>query len=859
MNSNRQKGGRMSLNVENGNDIDAVFRYHLKIEQYLRKIESLFNDRQRKRINHTPEYQRNYVWDTQKASYFIESILLGTEIPPLIFFKRGDDQMEVIDGRQRFETIARYVNNEFDLSQNGLLSMKSLAKNKYDDLPRSLINLFLDTNMRIFEFSIVGKNEVSNVQEDLIKKEIFRRYNSGITSLRKSEFEKAQHIDDPITKYFSEKLKSDLEAFKDVIRIFANPGKQISLGWFDPSLLDEIMMRVRRLVVLHEIPVRYYEREMGREAASILYDNLSRSVDPAAEYKGFMSKIRILACFQRKLSTRTPSRDRLLYEALYWSFAILENEGIEIAQLANEEVIGRYNEFILSNSKVFDSDRPYFRDVAIARREKTAHFFEEYFGLNLDEYIHNRGKISIKDLRSATPVEVGSDNVVRRLNKPDPQTITVEDLHNRMMRKQFLVRPVYQRYERITNTKASAIIESMFLGIKLPPIFVFEREDGVTEVIDGQQRILSILGFMNLTFMDEMGQQARSKREGFKLRNLRVLKELNGKTYTDLEEQLQDKLWLFTLYQVTIRQKENPFFDPVDLFVRLNYKPYPIKDNTFEMWNSFVNRRTVQMIKETSERHNSWFYLRVDNKRMENEDLITTLSYLEYQRQRKDSIGGVLDFYARGGRISSRIKSKTDITLLLETVSQDSTVSTDFHKAIKSVESFVGKTKSLLIDKDVLKDIEVWLDRELTVLFSSRQRSLNQFYILWYVLGQISRSAIVARRLDIKRRIHQLMMFVRDTNSLNEEKALRLFHEVADSIREDHTPSARKLRLKNEQISERILSQNNECPLCGNALFQGEDVEVDHIIPISLGGSDCLDNVQIVHWICNREKGNKTP
>ena len=29
---------------------------------------------------------KNYVWDNNKATYFIESILIGTEVPPLIFF-----------------------------------------------------------------------------------------------------------------------------------------------------------------------------------------------------------------------------------------------------------------------------------------------------------------------------------------------------------------------------------------------------------------------------------------------------------------------------------------------------------------------------------------------------------------------------------------------------------------------------------------------------------------------------------------------------------------------------------------------------------------------------------------------------
>lgn len=38
-----------------------------------------------------------------------------------------------------------------------------------------------------------------------------------------------------------------------------------------------------------------------------------------------------------------------------------------------------------------------------------------------------------------------------------------------------------------------------------------------------------------------------------------------------------------------------------------------------------------------------------------------------------------------------------------------------------------------------------------------------------------------------------------------------------------------------------------------------EDSEIDHVIPISRGGSHTWDNVQLAHGSCNRSKGNKLP
>jgi hypothetical protein len=70
------------------------------------------------------------------------------------------------------------------------------------------------------------------------------------------------------------------------------------------------------------------------------------------------------------------------------------------------------------------------------------------------------------------------------------------------------------------------------------------------------------------------------------------------------------------------------------LFIRLNDKPYPIRENSFEMWNSWVERDVIARIKENVNKHLSWFHLKIarnrnDRDRMENEELYTSLVYLE--------------------------------------------------------------------------------------------------------------------------------------------------------------------------------------------------------------------------------------
>ena len=80
-------------------------------------ILKLFNNQTN--IIYAPKYQRNYVWNNTKSINLIETILINGEIPPLTVIKTNDT-IEIIDGRQRIETIFMFRNNEFVLRQFGL-------------------------------------------------------------------------------------------------------------------------------------------------------------------------------------------------------------------------------------------------------------------------------------------------------------------------------------------------------------------------------------------------------------------------------------------------------------------------------------------------------------------------------------------------------------------------------------------------------------------------------------------------------------------------------------------------------------------------------------------------------------------
>ncbi|WP_430937575.1 DUF262 domain-containing protein [Rhodovulum sp. YNF3179] len=84
----------------------------------------------------------------------------------------------------------------------------------------------------------------------------------------------------------------------------------------------------------------------------------------------------------------------------------------------------------------------------------------------------------------------------QRLVRTDAYQMSIGEIVSMYENEEVVVDPEFQRLFRWDIGQKSKLIESLLLGIPLPSIFVFERDDGTWELIDGLQRISTILEFM---------------------------------------------------------------------------------------------------------------------------------------------------------------------------------------------------------------------------------------------------------------------------------------------------------------------------------------------------------------------------
>lgn len=127
------------------------------------------------------------------------------------------------------------------------------------------------------------------------------------------------------------------------------------------------------------------------------------------------------------------------------------------------------------------------------------------------------------------------------------------------------VAPAYQRQFRWNDQKRAQLIESVFLGVPIPSLFMATNKDGTWELVDGVQRLSTLVQYGGT-------KDARKKlnlKEPLKIDGLGKLSALNGTKFSDLPDSLRLHFNHRPIKVITLSDKSD-LIVRFDLFERLN-------------------------------------------------------------------------------------------------------------------------------------------------------------------------------------------------------------------------------------------------------------------------------------------------
>ncbi|MDH2019436.1 DUF262 domain-containing protein [Acinetobacter ursingii] len=182
--------------------------------------------------------------------------------------------------------------------------------------------------------------------------------------------------------------------------------------------------------------------------------------------------------------------------------------------------------------------------------------------------------------------------IAREEIKPDNGRVTIGEIITSYNDEEIILNPNFQRVFRWSPVQKSRLIESILLGIPLPPIFVSVDKRSIWTIIDGVQRLSTLLEFSRNLIVsssqntsitapildldneeesedDEEISLAIESKKSFPLVGLKKLNFLNGLSWDDLDSTIQriiKKSYLDIISISTVKHENTKY----ELFQRLN-------------------------------------------------------------------------------------------------------------------------------------------------------------------------------------------------------------------------------------------------------------------------------------------------
>ena len=180
-----------------------------------------------------------------------------------------------------------------------------------------------------------------------------------------------------------------------------------------------------------------------------------------------------------------------------------------------------------------------------------------------------------EDQKEPVENEFAAKKTWREKTKIVRQTWSIFEIYQKIKDKKLILDPDYQRRAIWSVDKQTAFIESLYMEIMIPPIYVVEipgediLEETKYEVVDGKQRLTAVWDFIKGTLrLNE--------------RNLEYYADIfGGKTFPEIREIEAEKTsqMLSSILDIYVITANSPEFTKYDIFARLNRGAEKLKVN----------------------------------------------------------------------------------------------------------------------------------------------------------------------------------------------------------------------------------------------------------------------------------------
>lgn len=423
-------------------------------------------------------------------------------------------------------------------------------------------------------------------------------------------------------------------------------------------------------------------------------------------------------------------------------------------------------------------------------------------------------------------LEIEEDGQVAKIytEKGDPE---IDGLFGKWKRGKLDIQPEFQRYFVWDKAKSSRLIESALLGIPLPVIYLSEEQNGKVYVIDGQQRLTSFFTYIDGKFPD--GSE-------FKLSGLKVLKDLNRKKFTDLDDEIQDSVRETVIRTITFKKESDPNLK-FEIFERLNTGSVPL--NTQELRNCIYRGKYNRLIRELAS-HSEYLDLlgiKGPDKRMKDVELVLRFSafyhstHLNYKSPIKSFLNNEM--------IRFQEINDLDADYLRNA----------FKNAVAISKSVFGKHAFKRYYKGTSDNPDGYWER--------KRFNVSLHDVLMDSFARVDKN-LVYQNLDRIREAFIDLMTNNDTfidaieiGTSEERKVQRRFDIWRNRLNEILNDKRVEPRCFSFHLKKELWENNPTCEICHNQIQEIDDAAVDHIEQYWRGGKTIPENARLTHRYCN--------